>query len=128
MGTCRSFAPPGSSIATEQSRSGMIKQYKKAHVGTALKANAFGGTSHAKGIVLEKAGVETKQPDSAIRQCARVQLIKNGKKEKKKSQLLYSMMVAYILLRKMMKFWLLAVVTKGTLLATFLESTLRLSK
>ena len=77
------FTLPGSSIATEQFRRGMIKQYKKAHVGTALKANTFGGTSHAKGIVLEKAGVETKQPDSAIRQCARVQLIKNGKKEKK---------------------------------------------
>lgn len=30
------------------------KQYKKAHLGTALKANPFGGASHAKGIVLEK--------------------------------------------------------------------------
>ncbi|KAB0346680.1 hypothetical protein FD754_011537, partial [Muntiacus muntjak] len=43
------------------------KQYKKALVGTALKANPFRGASHVKGIVLEKAGVETKQPDSAIR-------------------------------------------------------------
>uniref|UniRef100_E1BEQ3 Small ribosomal subunit protein uS12 n=1 Tax=Bos taurus TaxID=9913 RepID=E1BEQ3_BOVIN len=56
------------------------KQYKKAHLGTALKANPFGGTSHAKGIVLEKVGVEAKQPNSAIRKCVRVQLIKNGKK------------------------------------------------
>ena len=30
------------------------KQYKKSHLGTALKANPFGGASHAKGIVLEK--------------------------------------------------------------------------
>merc|ERR1712215_287651 len=57
-----------------------VKDYKKAHSGTALKANPFGGASHVKGIVLEKIGVETKQPNSAIRKCVRVQLIKNGKK------------------------------------------------
>ena len=34
----------------------------------------------AKGIVVEKVGVEAKQPNSAIRKCVRVQLIKNGKK------------------------------------------------
>merc|ERR1712179_59182 len=33
-----------------------------------------------KGIVVEKIGVEAKQPNSAIRKCARVQLVKNGKK------------------------------------------------
>jgi small subunit ribosomal protein S23e len=54
--------------------------YKKAHLGTRWKANPFGGSSHAKGIVLEKVGVEAKQPNSAIRKCVRVQLIKNGKK------------------------------------------------
>ncbi|KAM8952112.1 small ribosomal subunit protein uS12-like [Lycaon pictus] len=57
------------------------KQYKKAYLGTALKTNPFGGISHAKGIVLEKVGVEVKQPNSAIRKCAGVQLIKNGKKK-----------------------------------------------
>jgi len=56
------------------------KQYKKSHLGTALKANPLGGSSHAKGIVLEKVGIEAKQPNSAIRKCVRVQLIKNGKK------------------------------------------------
>uniref|UniRef100_A0A452VP77 Small ribosomal subunit protein uS12 n=1 Tax=Ursus maritimus TaxID=29073 RepID=A0A452VP77_URSMA len=56
------------------------KQYKKAHLGTALKANPFGGSSHAKGIVLEKVEVEAKQLNSAIRKCIRVQLIKNGQK------------------------------------------------
>merc|ERR1712189_108262 len=53
---------------------------KKAKLGTSLKANPFGGASHAKGIVLEKIGVEAKQPNSAIRKCVRVQLIKKGKK------------------------------------------------
>merc|ERR1712048_1345415 len=54
--------------------------YKKAHLGTTLKANPFGGSSHAKGIVVEKLGVEAKQPNSAIRKCVRVQLIKNSKR------------------------------------------------
>eukprot|EP00002_Diphylleia_rotans_P006408 TRINITY_DN157_c0_g1_i1.p2 TRINITY_DN157_c0_g1~~TRINITY_DN157_c0_g1_i1.p2 ORF type:complete len:146 (+),score=36.37 TRINITY_DN157_c0_g1_i1:86-523(+) len=56
------------------------KQYKKANLGTWLKANPFGGASHAKGIVVEKIGIEAKQPNSAIRKSCRVQLIKNGKK------------------------------------------------
>ncbi|OZJ02075.1 hypothetical protein BZG36_04960 [Bifiguratus adelaidae] len=56
------------------------QQYKKRLLGTAFKSSPFGGTSHAKGIVLEKIGVEAKQPNSAIRKCVRVQLIKNGKK------------------------------------------------
>merc|ERR1712098_627594 len=56
------------------------KDYKKAHLGTRWKSSPFGGSSHAKGIVLEKVGVEAKQPNSAIRKSVRVQLIKNGKK------------------------------------------------
>ncbi|KAG0162241.1 40S ribosomal protein S23, partial [Apophysomyces sp. BC1034] len=56
------------------------KQYKKRALGTAYKSSPFSGASHAKGIVLEKIGVEAKQPNSAIRKCVRVQLIKNGKK------------------------------------------------
>jgi len=38
------------------------------------------GASMSKGIVLEKIGIEAKQPNSAIRKSVRVQLIKNGKK------------------------------------------------
>merc|ERR550517_311820 len=57
-----------------------LKSYKKKKLGTRWKANPFGGASHAKGIVVEKLGIEAKQPNSAIRKCARVQLIKNGKK------------------------------------------------
>ena len=56
------------------------KQFKKSHSVTAMKANPLGGSSMAKGIVVEKIGIEAKQPNSAIRKCVRVQLIKNGKK------------------------------------------------
>jgi len=56
------------------------KVYKYAHLASSLKADPLGGASHAKGIVLEKIGIEAKQPNSAIRKCVRVQLIKNGKK------------------------------------------------
>ncbi|CAA7019529.1 unnamed protein product [Microthlaspi erraticum] len=55
------------------------KTYKKAHQGNEWN-KPFQTTSHAKGIVLEKIGQEAKQPNSAIRKCVRVQLIKNGKK------------------------------------------------
>jgi small subunit ribosomal protein S12 len=33
----------------------------------------------ARGIVLQKVGVESKQPNSVIRKCVKVQLIKNGR-------------------------------------------------
>merc|ERR1719371_89178 len=56
------------------------EDYKKAMGGSRWKANPFGGSSHAKGIVVEKVGIEAKQPNSAIRKCCRAQLIKNGKK------------------------------------------------
>ncbi|KNC86486.1 40S ribosomal protein S23 [Sphaeroforma arctica JP610] len=56
------------------------KRYKKQNLLTAMKADPFGGASHASGIVVEKIGVEAKQPNSAIRKCVRVQLIKNGKR------------------------------------------------
>lgn len=58
----------------------MDKRFKKAHIGTRWKSDPFGGACMAKGIVVEKIGVEAKQPNSAIRKCVRVQLIKNSKK------------------------------------------------
>jgi small subunit ribosomal protein S23e len=54
--------------------------YNKRMLGNFYKSSPTGGSSQAKGIVLEKVGVEAKQPNSAIRKCVRVQLIKNGKK------------------------------------------------
>lgn len=56
------------------------KDYKKAHLGTWLKCNPLQGASHASGLVLDKIGVEAKQPNSAIRKCVRVQLKKNKKR------------------------------------------------
>jgi ribosomal protein uS12 len=55
------------------------KDFNKANLGSEW-AKPFAGCSHAKGIVLEKVGIEAKQPNSAIRKCVRAQLIKNGKK------------------------------------------------
>ncbi len=50
---------------------------------TRLKNNIFKdlleGAPQGRGIVLEKRGVEAKQPNSGIRKCVRVQLIKNGR-------------------------------------------------
>jgi len=51
----------------------------KQHLKHRTKANPFGGASHVKGVVLEKLGVESKQPNSAIRKCVRIQLL-SGKK------------------------------------------------
>ena len=43
------------------------------------KSDPLGGSSQASGIVLEKVQLEAKQPNSAMRKCVRVQLVKNGK-------------------------------------------------
>jgi len=43
------------------------------------KVDPLEGSPRARGIVLEKIGIEAKQPNSAIRKAVRVQLIKNGK-------------------------------------------------
>jgi len=44
-----------------------------------LGTDPLEGAPQGRGIVLEKVGIEAKQPNSAIRKCVRVQLIKNGK-------------------------------------------------
>lgn len=44
-----------------------------------VKADPLGGAPQGRAIVLEKVGVEAKQPNSAIRKCVRIQLIKNGR-------------------------------------------------
>ena len=43
------------------------------------KSDPLEGSWQAKGIVLEKVQFEAKQPNSAMRKCVRVQLIKNGR-------------------------------------------------
>ncbi len=53
--------------------------YKRRMLGLDKKADPLEGAPQARGIVLEKVAVESKQPNSAVRKCVRVQLIKNGK-------------------------------------------------
>ncbi len=55
------------------------KYYKRRMLMLDKKANPLEGAPQARAIVLEKVGIESKQPNSAVRKCVRVQLIKNGK-------------------------------------------------
>jgi small subunit ribosomal protein S12 len=43
------------------------------------KKDLLMGAPMGRGIVLQKVGVESKQPNSAIRKCVRIQIIKNGR-------------------------------------------------
>ena len=43
------------------------------------KKGLLAGAPMGRGIVLQKVGVESKQPNSAIRKCVRIQIIKNGR-------------------------------------------------
>ena len=54
------------------------KPYKKRVLGLGIKADPMGGSSQGKGIVISKFQKEAKQPNSAMRKCCKVQLIKNG--------------------------------------------------
>lgn len=54
-------------------------QYQRRVLRLDEKADPLEGSPQGKGIVLEKVGVEAKQPNSAIRKCVRVQLIKNSR-------------------------------------------------
>ena len=53
--------------------------YSRRILGLDIKSDPLEGCPMARGIVLEKVGRESKQPNSAIRKCVRTQLIKNGK-------------------------------------------------
>jgi len=53
--------------------------YKRRMLRLDVKSDPMAGAPMARGIVLEKVGVESKQPNSAIRKCVRTQLIKNGR-------------------------------------------------
>ena len=55
------------------------KVFVKKFLGLKQKVDPLEGSSQARGIVLEKRQVEAKQPNSAMRKCVRVKLIKNGK-------------------------------------------------
>ncbi|MFQ6107054.1 MAG: 30S ribosomal protein S12 [Thermoplasmata archaeon] len=55
------------------------RYYKRRMLRLREKSDPLEGSAQAKGIVLEKVGIEAKQPNSAIRKCVKVQLIKNGR-------------------------------------------------
>jgi len=55
------------------------KKFVKRVLNLKRKSDPLGGASQAKGIVLEKVQLEAKQPNSAMRKCVRVQLVRNGK-------------------------------------------------
>lgn len=54
------------------------KAYKKKTLNLRIKADPLEGTAQAKGIVVGKFQKEARQPNSAMRKCCKVQLIKNG--------------------------------------------------
>lgn len=53
--------------------------YKRRMENLKEKSDPLEGSPQGRGIVLEKRVIEAKQPNSALRKCVRVQLIKNGK-------------------------------------------------
>jgi len=55
------------------------RSFIKKTLGLKKKSDPLAGASQAKGLVLEKIQLEAKQPNSAMRKCVRVQLVKNGK-------------------------------------------------
>lgn len=52
---------------------------KKRILGKGKKSELMEGAPQAKGIVIDKRGVTARQPNSGIRKCCRIQLIKNGR-------------------------------------------------
>lgn len=54
-------------------------KYKRRELRLKKKSDPLEGAPQAKGIVIEKIGIEAKQPNSAIRKCVKLQLIKNGR-------------------------------------------------
>jgi len=55
------------------------RYYKRRVLHLKEKSDPLEAAPQARGIVLEKVGIEAKQPNSAIRKCVKVQLIKNGR-------------------------------------------------
>ena len=70
----------GGALARRRARARWSKHSYVARVlNLRVKSDPLEGSWQAKGIVLEKVQLEAKQPNSAMRKCARVQLTKNGK-------------------------------------------------
>ncbi len=52
--------------------------YKRKKLRLKEKFDPLGGAPRARAIVLQKVALEAKQPNSGLRKCVRVQIIKNG--------------------------------------------------
>ncbi|MCL4435599.1 MAG: 30S ribosomal protein S12 [Thaumarchaeota archaeon] len=80
----RSKSPIGEFAARQIKRKRLTRRWSDKYFKRRLlmldkKADPLEGSPQAKGIVLEKVGIEAKQPNSAVRKCVRIQLVKNGK-------------------------------------------------
>jgi len=57
----------------------LVDRYYAAARSASSKVGPARRIPQARGIVIEKVGIEAKQPNSAIRKCVKVQLIRNGR-------------------------------------------------
>ncbi len=55
------------------------RYFKKRVLKLKERSDPLEGSAQARGIVLEKVGIEAKQPNSGIRKAVKIQLIKNGR-------------------------------------------------
>ncbi len=55
------------------------RYFKKRVLKLKERSDPLQGSAQARGIVLEKVGIEAKQPNSGIRKAVKIQLIKNGR-------------------------------------------------
>jgi len=56
------------------------KDWKVRELGHIEKYTPLAGAPQIRGIVIEKVGLEAKQPHSGIRKCVKIQLIKSGRR------------------------------------------------
>ncbi|RLJ02659.1 MAG: 30S ribosomal protein S12 [Candidatus Aenigmatarchaeota archaeon] len=66
-------------LSRRKSSRRLQKVWRQNFYGTKWKRDPLEKAPQARGIVLEKVGIEARQPHSGIRKCVRVQLVKNGK-------------------------------------------------
>lgn len=80
MGKKASGMNAGGKLMKRRKTGGLLDyKHKRRLYGLKAKSDPLKGKAQAKALVLEKKEVEAKQPNSAMRKCVRVQLIKNGK-------------------------------------------------
>jgi len=81
----QAYMPPsglntaGKLARLRQRRRWSDRYYKRRTLHLKERSDPLEGAPQGRGIVIEKVGVEAKQPNSAIRKCIKVQLVKNGR-------------------------------------------------